>query len=440
MEATAINAMQSSSVGSGAGIGLAAGNSGLDFSQLLMNLLTGFRPDMRCIQYDETAALTEETVLPEGILSLADEQISDQLTDEPLADQSVADSLQSLMMNQVLMQAQSINAEIDGENSDSEFYTEPLPDVMRAAGQSAVKMQAVQADQMAGKAEENMINLSANNVQFADDDVRIKNEVGKLLEQIDAAYQISTSASENGFDETGTAAAAKKSALKNPTEQGSVQAALTEQTEYRNEKTAFVSGEAPASDGDTADETAPEADLDAFDLRSADRETSSTMSVNSETRQDLGGGMKIRTGGIQNMDDVKTLISRQAVQLKDNSKASMTITLKPEELGKMTIQLELSDGVLNGKILVDNDIAKSALAQQIETIKAQIRSQGINLDSLEVNIGNNFHQQFQDQQNARYFESAYRPAYRNAYEDESAESQAAPDDRTGMKGKLNLLA
>lgn len=147
---------------------------------------------------------------------------------------------------------------------------------------------------------------------------------------------------------------------------------------------------------------------------------------------------------ISNIEEIKAALNQQITQVKETSKTSMTIKLQPEELGHMKIQLDMKDGTLQGKIFVDSETAKNALQQQVDTIKTQIKSQGINLESLEVNIGSNFqHQQFQEQQSGERNFSQNQKRFMNAmFETELNASIAGLTENQGYtnKSRLNILA
>lgn len=99
---------------------------------------------------------------------------------------------------------------------------------------------------------------------------------------------------------------------------------------------------------------------------------------------------------IKNLDEVYVVIRKGMGQGKDKEKTTLTVKLHPEELGNLKIQLEVKDGAIKGNILVDNESAKNALQSHLPDMKEQLRNQGLSIESLDVSLEQQFHQEFSE--------------------------------------------
>lgn len=66
--------------------------------------------------------------------------------------------------------------------------------------------------------------------------------------------------------------------------------------------------------------------------------------------------------------------------------AELSIQLKPEFLGKMTIKLSMEDGVLSAKFVTDNHTVKNMLENNLAMFKQQLDDAGIKVDKAEVSV------------------------------------------------------
>lgn len=143
---------------------------------------------------------------------------------------------------------------------------------------------------------------------------------------------------------------------------------------------------------------------------------------------------------IQNMDKIYTDFQKLVLQTNSKEKSMLTVNLQPEELGKMKIQLEMVEGMIKGTILVENEAAKHALQNHLQEMKNQIKNQDISLESLEVNVENQSFEQSQqpsDEENA-FFKQ--RHTLKNAFTEQSIESNVFINSSTYTDNALNLLA
>jgi flagellar hook-length control protein FliK len=70
------------------------------------------------------------------------------------------------------------------------------------------------------------------------------------------------------------------------------------------------------------------------------------------------------------------------VQQKGFSEA--TISLRPEHLGKLDVQITLQNGQLVARFMTEHVMAKDMLEQQMMQLRSSLQSQGIQVERLEV--------------------------------------------------------
>ncbi len=82
----------------------------------------------------------------------------------------------------------------------------------------------------------------------------------------------------------------------------------------------------------------------------------------------------------------------------DGEHSEMLIQLKPDNLGKLVMKLEVEKGIVVAKFLAESHIVKEILESNMNTLKDSLQQKGLNVQELSVFVGNdgNFqgHQQF----------------------------------------------
>ncbi|MFS8540920.1 MAG: flagellar hook-length control protein FliK, partial [Tissierellales bacterium] len=97
-------------------------------------------------------------------------------------------------------------------------------------------------------------------------------------------------------------------------------------------------------------------------------------------------------------DIIKQIVDKMKLTL-DDYKQELEIKLKPDLLGKLILKMELKDGILNAKLLVDNYRTKELVESNLAQLKEQIKEIGIDIRTFEVFIGANH--DFEDHQKGR---------------------------------------
>lgn len=93
----------------------------------------------------------------------------------------------------------------------------------------------------------------------------------------------------------------------------------------------------------------------------------------------------------------------------NNNNSEITISLQPENLGKVDINLVTSNGTLTAQITTENLKVKDALSKDLDVLKQNLTDQGINVDKLEINVqkpetSNNNNNNLQQDSNSQKFE------------------------------------
>jgi hypothetical protein len=80
------------------------------------------------------------------------------------------------------------------------------------------------------------------------------------------------------------------------------------------------------------------------------------------------------------------LVQKAKVNILENGKNTAQIALYPKELGKMTLNIEVIQDKVDGKILVESESVKSLLLNDLNNLKLDLKSSGLDLASLSVEV------------------------------------------------------
>lgn len=87
-----------------------------------------------------------------------------------------------------------------------------------------------------------------------------------------------------------------------------------------------------------------------------------------------------------NKADVMSQINNQLDKLQDNTTTKVTIVLKPENLGKIELELVSSKDGLTAKMTTDSQQVKELLDKNINSLKDTLGSQGVNVNNVSVKV------------------------------------------------------
>ncbi|NLV68450.1 MAG: hypothetical protein GXY14_12340 [Spirochaetes bacterium] len=83
---------------------------------------------------------------------------------------------------------------------------------------------------------------------------------------------------------------------------------------------------------------------------------------------------------------LQEIMERARVTVRDNQNGSFTVKLFPKELGSVNVSLVMENGVVNGRFLVDNNDAKTALLSSIENLIDELQQSGVSVGEFSVNV------------------------------------------------------
>ncbi len=84
------------------------------------------------------------------------------------------------------------------------------------------------------------------------------------------------------------------------------------------------------------------------------------------------------------------LIDQVKIHILQGSKAGekrITLQLQPPELGKVNVELSVSDKQIEARIYTEHQAVREVILSQIEQLRAQLAQEGWNLSKIDVNIG-----------------------------------------------------
>ena len=86
--------------------------------------------------------------------------------------------------------------------------------------------------------------------------------------------------------------------------------------------------------------------------------------------------------------DVGQNIVRQArIMLQESGKAEVRLIIRPPELGRVRIQLQMDNGHIAGRILVDNGSVREVVEQNLPALQRAFEEAGLEMGDLEVSTG-----------------------------------------------------
>lgn len=96
------------------------------------------------------------------------------------------------------------------------------------------------------------------------------------------------------------------------------------------------------------------------------------------------------TGQVGPRDKTPEIINQVVDKMKimlSSKKSEISIQLKPESLGRLKLRLTVTDGVLDGRIIVQNSQTKNLILSNIERLQESLEQQGIPVNKFNVNVG-----------------------------------------------------
>lgn len=81
------------------------------------------------------------------------------------------------------------------------------------------------------------------------------------------------------------------------------------------------------------------------------------------------------------------IVKQSSIILKDGGSGEIKLILKPEQLGKVRIRLNLTDNKLTGQIIVDSSAVKDIFEQNLQNLERAFKESGFETTALNVFVG-----------------------------------------------------
>lgn len=122
-----------------------------------------------------------------------------------------------------------------------------------------------------------------------------------------------------------------------------------------------------------------------------------------------------------NKADVMSQINQQMDDLQQTGNSKVTIILKPENLGRIHLEIMNSHEGITAKLMTENQQVKELLDKNMEALKGQLSSQGVNVSNIKVETTN------QTANNSMNFE---RDQFNQNTPNQSGQNQSSETDST----------
>lgn len=149
----------------------------------------------------------------------------------------------------------------------------------------------------------------------------------------------------------------------------------------------IVNDERPENTGDfvkndiTSEDDHKEKNDNAGNKTNAETVLDSLMSAVSDTTVTAVDGMD----GINSVYVVRQIVDAVRVNLTEEVR-TIEVALTPEHLGKVNITVASKNGILTASMVVQNEMVKNAIENQLTMLKTQFESQGIKVEHVEVTV------------------------------------------------------
>jgi len=113
---------------------------------------------------------------------------------------------------------------------------------------------------------------------------------------------------------------------------------------------------------------------------------SSDNSGTQQTQQSTNTGEQA-SRGLQNLNELLNKVESNARILTGNGRTSLSVNLKPAQLGSVNVNIEAKNGKYEVTIKAENEKSLHAIERQIPTIKQHLLDRGIQVENVEVRQG-----------------------------------------------------
>jgi flagellar hook-length control protein FliK len=107
------------------------------------------------------------------------------------------------------------------------------------------------------------------------------------------------------------------------------------------------------------------------------------------------------------------------------------LRLKPAELGTVRLEMQMTDNHMNVTVAAENGAVKELLLANVQELREMLQAQGIRLEKLDVQVGDNFRQAFSDlsEEAAREHSSRQGESGKQSYTNDGGEQDTRFESR-----------
>ena len=84
------------------------------------------------------------------------------------------------------------------------------------------------------------------------------------------------------------------------------------------------------------------------------------------------------------MDDILNQIGDKITQLKDSSTQKLTMVLRPNDLGRLSIELTQNQNGLTTHIMAQNEDVRAYIERNIDSLRQQLTDAGVNVNNIQI--------------------------------------------------------
>jgi len=84
------------------------------------------------------------------------------------------------------------------------------------------------------------------------------------------------------------------------------------------------------------------------------------------------------------MEDILNQVGNKITQLKDSSNQKLTMVLRPNDLGRLSIELTQNQNGLITQIMAQNDDVRAYIERNIDSLRQQLTEAGVNVNSIQI--------------------------------------------------------
>lgn len=99
-----------------------------------------------------------------------------------------------------------------------------------------------------------------------------------------------------------------------------------------------------------------------------------------------GAAAKTTTAQRSFQQQFNEIVQRAQVVVKDSRNGAFNMKLYPRQLGSVTVNLGLEQGVLTGRFLVESGDAKNLLMENLDAVREHLEEAGVEVGAFEVNV------------------------------------------------------